>query len=77
MSGTVDYIFGRLQTTEFAMRKVVKDLKHQRNINRNIAIIAGISVYLAVVSGIELKKQAMQIKKLEKEIEGMRNPEGE
>lgn len=77
MNETINYMFGKLRSTEVVIQKVAKELKQQKSFNRNIALITGILAYYTIVSGIEQRKQAGKIKKLEREIKELTGSEGE
>lgn len=74
MSETMDYIFRRLKMSEVVWQNVARELRRQRCLGRNAAVIAGAAVYLAVTARVEQRKQADRIKKLEMEIEELTHP---
>ena len=66
-------IFAVMTTANFVTREISK----QRGFNKQITIFAALTTANLIVMKIEQKDQALRIRKLEKEIEELKRPEGE
>lgn len=77
MNETMNYIFGKLRSSEIITKKIANEIRRQKNFNRNIKFVAVVAVYYAISAGIEQHKQAEKIENLEREIEKLKSSEGE
>lgn len=69
------YVFGRLKTTEDALRKVGHVMKCQNAINRKLAIGVALSGVGLIITLACIQEQSDKIAKLNYEIEKLKNPE--
>ena len=69
MGEMLTYIFSSLRSSEKRLDVVTRAVSKQRSFNKQLTIFA--------VMTIEQKDQALRIRKLEKEIEELKRPEGE
>ena len=74
MGEMVSYIFGTLQNTETAVRRIAKTLQLQRVVNRRVAIFTVVAAVNIVVLAKAVADQSEQIKKLNDEIEKLKAP---
>lgn len=71
MGEMLTYIFSSLRSSEKRLDVVT------RAVSKQITIFAALTTANLVVMKIEQKDQALRIRKLEKEIEELKRPEGE
>ena len=74
MGEMVSYIFGTLQNTETAVRRIAKTLQLQRVVNRRVAIFTVVAAVNIIVLAKAVADQSEQIKKLNDEIEKLKAP---
>jgi hypothetical protein len=77
MSEMLSYIFGSLHYSENAIRRINKTLVAQRKFNNTVTLFVIVTGANLVASHIESKRREEQIKKLEREIEELKQSEGE
>ena len=77
MGEILTYIFSSLQLSEKRLDVVTRAVSKQRNFNKQLTIFAVLTTVNMVVMKIEQKDEALRIRKLEKEIEELKRPEGE
>ena len=77
MIEVVDYICRRLQVSESKLNAVAKAFRKQNKFNKSVSLFAAASTIEMIMLLIEQNAQAEQIRKLEKEIEELKRPEGE
>ena len=77
MGEMLTYIFSSLRSSEKRLDVVTRAVSKQRSFNKQLTIFAVMTTANLVVMKIEQKDQALRIRKLEKEIEELKRPEGE
>ena len=77
MSDMITYIFSSLRSSEKRLDAITRAVRKQGNFNKQLTIFAVMTTANLVVMKIEQKDQALRIRKLEKEIEDLKHPEGE
>ena len=85
MGEMLTYIFSSLRSSEKRLDVVTRAVSKQRSFNKQLTIFAVMTTANLVVMTtanlvvmkIEQKDQALRIRKLEKEIEELKRPEGE
>lgn len=71
-SGTVDYIFGRLQCSEVALKSIQKSLKAQANLNGNVAFWIRALAVCAILNSASCYNMIKTVKKLRMELDEMK-----
>lgn len=74
MDEMIGYVFGRLKTTECALRKVSNTMKCQNAINRKLAIGIMLSGIGFIMTAAIIQTQDDKIKQLSEEIEKLKEP---
>lgn len=77
MSDMITYIFSSLRSSEKRLDAITRAVRKQGNFNAKLTVFAAVTTANLIVMQIEQKDQAMRIRKLEKEIEDLKHPEGE
>ena len=77
MIDMITYIFSSLRSSEKRLDAITRAVRKQGNFNKQLTIFAVMTTANLVVMKIEQKDQALRIRKLEKEIEELKRPEGE
>lgn len=77
MSDMITYIFSSLQSSEKRLDAITRAVRKQGNFNAKLTVFAAVTTANLILMQIEQKDQAMRIRKLEKEIEDLKHPEGE
>lgn len=73
----VDYIFNSLKRTDKRLDSVCKVINGQHGFNRKVTAFAILTTIKLVIDEIELRDQAMRIRKLEKEVGSINNMRGD
>lgn len=77
MSDMITYIFSSLRSSEKRLDAITRAVHKQGNFNAKLTVFAAVTTANLILMQIEQKDQAMRIRKLEKEIEDLKHPEGE
>ena len=77
MSDMITYIFSSLRSSEKRLDAITRAVRKQGNFNAKLTVFAAVITANLILMQIEQKDQAMRIRKLEKEIEDLKHPEGE
>ncbi len=77
MSDMITYIFSSLRSSEKRLDAITRAVRKQGNFNAKLTVFAAVTTANLIIMQIEQKDQAMRIRKLEKEIEDLKHPEGE
>lgn len=77
MIDMITYIFSSLRSSEKRLDAITRAVRKQGNFNAKFAVFAAVTTANLIIIQIEQKDQAMRIRKLEKEIEDLKHPEGE
>lgn len=77
MSDMITYIFSSLRSSEKRLDAITRAVRKQGNFNAKLTVFAAVTTANLLLMQIEQKDQAMRIRKLEKEIEDLKHPEGE
>ena len=77
MSDMITYIFSSLRSSEKRLDAITRAVRKQGNFNDKLTVFAAVTTANLILMQIEQKDQAMRIRKLEKEIEDLKHPEGE
>lgn len=77
MSDMITYIFSSLRSSEKRLDAIARAVRKQGNFNAKLTVFAAVTTANLILMQIEQKDQAMRIRKLEKEIEDLKHPEGE
>lgn len=77
MIEVMDYICRRLQVSESKLNAVAKAFRKQNRFNKSVAFFTIASTMGMIMLVVEQNAQAERIRKLEKEIEELKRPEGE
>lgn len=77
MSDMITYIFSSLRSSEKRLDAITRAVRKQGNFNAKLTVFAVVTAANLILMQIEQKDQAMRIRKLEKEIEDLKHPEGE
>ena len=77
MSKMITYIFSSLRSSEKRLDAITRAVRKQGNFNAKLTVFAAVTTANLIIMQIEQKDQAMRIRKLEKEIEDLKHPEGE
>lgn len=77
MAEIMGYICGNLQITEKRLNAVAKALRSQNKINKSVTLFMIVFTINMVTATMEQQAQSERIRKLEKEIEELKRPEGE
>lgn len=77
MSDMITYIFSSLRSSEKRLDAITRAVRKQGNFNAKLTVFAAVTTANLILMQIEQKEQAMRIRKLEKEIEDLKHPEGE
>lgn len=77
MIDMITYIFSSLRSSEKRLDAITRAVRKQGNFNAKLTVFAAVTTANFVVMKIEQKDQALRIRKLEKEIEELKRPEGE
>lgn len=77
MSDMITYIFSSLRSSEKRLDAITRAVRKQGNFNAKLTVFAAVTTANSILMQIEQKDQAMRIRKLEKEIEDLKHPEGE
>ena len=77
MSDMLTYIFSSLRSSEKRLDAITRAVRKQGNFNAKLTVFAAVTTANLILMQIEQKDQAMRIRKLEKEIEDLKHPEGE
>lgn len=72
-----DYIFNSLKRTDKRLDSICKVISKQHGFNRAVTAFAIGTTIILVIDKIELRDQAMRIRKLEKEVESINNMRGD
>lgn len=77
MSDMITYIFSSLRSSEKRLDAITRAVRKQGNFNAKLTVFTAVTTANLILMQIEQKDQAMRIRKLEKEIEDLKHPEGE
>ena len=77
MIDMITYIFSSLRSSEKRLDAIIRAVRIQGNFNAKLTVFAAVTTANLIIMQIEQKDQAMRIRKLEKEIEDLKHPEGE
>ena len=77
MSDMITYIFSSLRSSEKRLDAITRAVRKQGNFNAKLTVFAAVTTANLILMQIDQKDQAMRIRKLEKEIEDLKHPEGE
>lgn len=77
MIDMITYIFSSLRSSEKRLDAITRAVRKQGNFNAKLTVFAAVTTANLIIMQIEHKDQAMRIRKLEKEIEDLKHPEGE
>ncbi len=77
MIDMITYIFSSLRSSEKRLDAITRAVRKQGNFNAKLTVFAAVTTTNLIIMQIEQKDQAMRIRKLEKEIEDLKHPEGE
>ncbi len=77
MSDMITYVFSSLRSSEKRLDAITRAVRKQGNFNAKLTVFAAVTTANLILMQIEQKDQAMRIRKLEKEIEDLKHPEGE
>lgn len=77
MSDMITYIFSSLRSSEKRLDAITRAVRKQGNFNAKLTVFAAVTTANLILMQIEQKDQAVRIRKLEKEIEDLKHPEGE
>lgn len=77
MSDMITYIFSSLRSSEKRLDAITRAVRKQGNFDAKLTVFAAVTTANLILMQIEQKDQAMRIRKLEKEIEDLKHPEGE
>lgn len=77
MIDMITYIFSSLRSSEKRLDVITRAVRKQGNFNAKLTVFAAVTTANLIIMQIEQKDQAMRIRKLEKEIEDLKHPEGE
>lgn len=77
MSDMITYIFSSLRSSEKRLDAITRAVRKQGNFNAKLTVFAAVTTANLILMQIEQEDQAMRIRKLEKEIEDLKHPEGE
>lgn len=77
MIDMITYIFSSLRSSEKRLDAITRAVRKQGNFNAKLTVFAAVTTANLIIMQIEQKDQAMSIRKLEKEIEDLKHPEGE
>lgn len=77
MIDMITYIFSSLRSSEKRLDAITRAVRKQGNFNAKLTVFATVTTANLIIMQIEQKDQAMRIRKLEKEIEDLKHPEGE
>lgn len=77
MIDMITYIFSSLRSSEKRLDAITRAVRKQGNVNAKLTVFAAVTTANLIIMQIEQKDQAMRIRKLEKEIEDLKHPEGE
>lgn len=77
MIDMITYIFSSLRSSEKRLDAITRAVRKQDNFNAKLTVFAAVTTANLIIMQIEQKDQAMRIRKLEKEIEDLKHPEGE
>ncbi|MDO5540811.1 MAG: hypothetical protein Q4F83_12215 [Eubacteriales bacterium] len=77
MGEILNYIFGSMKSTEMALKNINKALRNQSKLNNEVMIFSIAMTTYAVLSERDRRRQEKEIKRLSKEIEGLKHSEGE
>ncbi len=77
MTDMITYIFSSLRSSEKRLDAITRAVRKQGNFNAKLTVFAAVTTANLIIMQIEQKDQAMRIRKLEKEIEDLKHPEGE
>lgn len=77
MSDMITYIFSSLRSSEKRLDAITRAVRKQGNFNAKLTVFAAVTTANLILMQIEQKDQTMRIRKLEKEIEDLKHPEGE
>lgn len=77
MIDMITYIFSSLRSSEKRLDAITRAVRKQGNFNAKLTVFAAGTTANLIIMQIEQKDQAMRIRKLEKEIEDLKHPEGE
>ena len=77
MSDMITYIFSSLRSSEKRLAAITRAVRKKGNFNAKLTVFAAVTTANLILIQIEQKDQAMRIRKLEKEIEDLKHPEGE
>lgn len=77
MIDMITYIFSSLRSSEKRLDAITRAVRKQGNFNAKLTVFAAVTTANLIIMQIEQKDHAMRIRKLEKEIEDLKHPEGE
>ena len=77
MIDMITYIFSSLRSSEKRLDAITRAVRKQGNFNAKLTVFAAVTTANLIIMQIEHKDQTMRIRKLEKEIEDLKHPEGE
>lgn len=77
MIDMITYIFSSLRSSEKRLDAITRAVRKQGNFNAKLTVFVAVTTANLIIMQIEQKDQAMRIRKLEKEIEDLKHPEGE
>lgn len=77
MNEAVGYIFTHLRGTEKIIGSVLKNLKLQKTFNSRVCAFAVATSAFTVVAAKQMIEQEKKIKKIEKELEELKQTKGE
>lgn len=71
------YIFGGLQSSEVAVKRIQRILQKQQKFNRHAVLCTCVMVACIVLTELDRQEQNRKIEKLSKDIEELKRSEGE
>ncbi len=77
MSDMLTYIFSSLRSSEKRLDAVTKEIVKQRRFDTKLAIFMAMTTLDILMIDKKWRDQSARIRKLEKEIEELKHPEGE
>lgn len=77
ISEMVNYIFGRLKTTENCIGIISKALKSQKKFNSAVTLFAVVTTANIIVVDLKRKEFEKKVSRLEKELEDLKAEKGE
>ena len=77
MDEMISYIFGSLKSSEASIKNINNALKHQKRVNGNFVCLAIAGIFYISAQAVVIKKHDDEIRRLQKEIKGLKDEKGE